>query len=143
LDDQLLPYASFILATLRLERDNERKAHAQTREFAENRILALEARLSWREVELERCIAGGHPHDVDEHSGKGGEGDRTPRRRTSSLAAASPIPSPVDPLEEMGKEEAISMLDATVARNKVLEGEVKMLFRRVCISSFGIRSRHS
>jgi len=131
-EDQILPYASSVLASLRIERDNERKAHAKTREFAEKKILALQARLSWHEVELERCITGGHAHDGCGGSGKDGEGDLTPRRRTSSPATMSPLPSPVDPLEKVGSEEIISMLDATVARNRILEGEVRTLFRRVC-----------
>jgi len=35
-------------------------------------------------------------------------------------------------MEQLGNEEIISILDSTVARNKILEGEVKTLVRRVC-----------
>jgi hypothetical protein len=125
-EDHFLSYASSILASLRLERDNERKAHARTRDLAEKRILGLEAQLSRREVELERCIVGGHVHDV------GGEGDTTPLQRISPSATAPPV----DVMEQIGNEEIISILDSTVARNKILENEVKTLVRRVCIIFF-------
>jgi len=59
----------------------------------------------------------------------GGEGDKTPRQRTSPSATAPPV----DTMEQLGNEEIISILDSTVARNKILEGEVKTLVRRVWI----------
>jgi len=125
-----LSYVPSILASLSLERDNERKAHARTRDLAEKRILALEVQLSRREIELERCIVGGHVHDVV------AEGDKTPRQRISLSAMALPE----DVLhEQIGNEEIISILDSTVARNKILESEVKTLIRRVCIIIFRVR----
>ena len=59
----------------------------------------------------------------------GREADRTPQQRISPSATALPV----DTMEQLGNEEIISILDSTVARNKILEGEVKTLVRRVCI----------
>jgi len=126
----VLSYAPSILASLRLERDNERKAHARTRDLAEKRVLALEIQLSRREIELERCIVGGHVHDVV------AEGDITPQQRISHPAMAPPV-EVLD--EQIGNEEIISILDSTLARNNILEGEVKTLIRRVCIIVFRVR----
>jgi hypothetical protein len=64
-----------------------------------------------------------------------GEGDRTPRQRISPSATALPV----DAMEQIGNEEIISILDSTVARNKILEGEVRTLVRRVCIIFFRVR----
>ena len=61
--------------------------------------------------------------------GVGGEGDRTPQQRISPPATALPV----DTMEQLGNEEIISILDSTVARNEILEGEVKTLVIRVCI----------
>lgn len=66
-------------------------------------------------------------------------GDRTPQQRMSPLATAPPV----DAMEQIGNEEIISILDSTVARNKILEGEVKALIRRVCIIFLLVRFRSS
>ncbi|KAF8812890.1 hypothetical protein BYT27DRAFT_7335353 [Phlegmacium glaucopus] len=108
-ESELLLHATTMTETLRRERDFERKAHAQTRDSAQARIVSLEAQVSRREVELESCIAGaahtvstiehGHPRDADQL---------------------------ID--EPLTREQVIY---ATVARNKMLDIEIKGLFKRL------------
>ena len=99
-----------MIETLCRERDLEHKAHAQTRDLAEARLVSLAAQLSRREAELESFISGTH--------------------------TVSTIPRLAKKLidEPLTSEQVISALDATVTRNKTLEIEIKGLFKRVRIS---------
>jgi hypothetical protein len=113
-----------MIETLRKERDLERKAHAQTRDLAQGRLVALAAQLSRREAELESFISG-TAHIVStiqsEHS------------RQAKQSIGEPLTS----------EQVISALNATLVRNKTLEIEISDLFKRVRISvrTFTLPSR--
>ncbi|KAF9480384.1 hypothetical protein BDN70DRAFT_877644 [Pholiota conissans] len=115
-DKELLTHTSVLIEALRRERDNERKAHAQTRETAEVRILALEAKIARRETELEMCIANA------EH------GEAVKETKAITQRAKTKL---VDFETSYEDDEIISVLDHSVARNKVLEGEISTLYRRL------------
>ena len=101
-----------MIETLRRERDLEREAHAQTRRSAQARIDSLEAQLSRREVELETFISGVGPTvPIIQHE--------YPRNADQLID------------EPLTSEQIISVLDATAARNKTLETEIRTLFKRV------------
>jgi len=61
-DDEIRSYATAMISSLRAERDLERKAHEQTRQQADYRIIQLEAQLARRDAELAACIA--HADDL-------------------------------------------------------------------------------
>ena len=96
------------------ERDLEHKAHIQTRDLAEARLVSLAAQLSRREAELESFISGTHIISTihPEHP------------RLAEKLMDEPLTS----------EQVISALDATLTRNKTLEVEIRGLFKRVRIS---------
>ncbi len=107
-------YVSSMIESLRKERDRERRAHIQTRELANARIVTLEAMLSRRDAELEACVGS-----VD-------------HRLSLEDSLLRPTSSVKDRLvfhhEPMSQEEVISILDT---RNKMLEMEINTLTRRV------------
>ena len=104
---------------LRHERDAERSAHAKTQEQAETRILALEAKLSRREAELEAYIVS----DRD-RSEVGTEAEQTtPRVKPKVLFEGEG--------DVIANDQITAMFDETVARNKRLESEITILYRRV------------
>ena len=105
-----------MIETLWRERDLEHKAHAQTRELAEARLVSLEAQLSRREAELESFISGTHFKNHPEQP------------RLAEELNDEPITS----------EQVISALDATLTRNKTLEVEIRGLFKRVRISMWNL-----
>ncbi|PPR06296.1 hypothetical protein CVT24_001102, partial [Panaeolus cyanescens] len=109
LGSDIICYAPSVIASLRRERDNERKAHDQTRSELEARIWALEAMVSRRESELEFLI-----------SQPNGEPD-SPKEAGSSTNTRS------HPLEG----EIISMLDAIVLRNRKLDSEIRSLAKKL------------
>lgn len=108
-DEDLLGYASAMIASLRLERDAERKAHNETRRRTASRISALEAQLACREAELESCVAHTNDHP--------------------SMNELRYIDAPENPT--MTHDEVIRVLDMTSAKNKTLEMELKILVKRV------------
>lgn len=110
-EDGVLSYATSIIEELRRERDLERVSHARTRAVAEAKILDLEAKLSRREAELESC-AGHVDQDQDVTF--------TPKTFSQNFQG-----------EPITSQHIISMLDVTVARNKILELEIKALLRQV------------
>lgn len=100
-----------------MERDLERKAHAQTQDLAQARIVSLTAQLSRREAELESFISGtAHTVSSTQHEHL---------RHSEELID--------DPLTN---EQVISVLDATLTRNKRLEIEIRGLFKRVRIECY-------
>jgi hypothetical protein len=103
-----------MIETLCRERDLEHKAHVQTRDLAEARLVSLAAQLSRREAELESFISGTHSASTNQP-----ERPRLPKNLID------------DPLTS---EQVISALDATLTRNKTLEVEIRGLFKRVRIS---------
>ena len=110
-----------MIETLCRERDLEHKAHVQTRELAEARLVSLAAQLSRREAELESYISGNHSasKNYPEHP------------RLAEKLIDEPFTS----------EQVISALDATLTRNKTLEFEIRGLFKRVRISMWTLLSK--
>jgi hypothetical protein len=123
-ESDLLLHATAMIETLRKERDLERKAHAQTRDLAQGRLVALAAQLSRREAELESFISG-TAHIVSTMQSE------HPRQAKQSIG------------EPLTSEQVISALNATLVRNKTLEIEISDLFKRVRISvrTFTLPSR--
>ena len=113
-ESELLLHASTMIETLCKERDLEHKAHTQTRDLAEARLVSLAARLSRREAELESFISGTITVSSSHHE--------HPRL----------VKKLID--EPLTSEQVISALDATLIRNKTLEAEIKSLFKRVRVS---------
>lgn len=115
LDGQIKAYAAAMITTLRRERDLERKAHEQTRQNAEFRIIELEAQLAHRDAELEACII--HTcHSLDQHQIYGERENIGVESRTNP---------------RISKEEANIIMDTTSTRNKLLEQEIQGLAKRV------------
>lgn len=108
-ENRLHVYASAMIASLRMERDMERKTHQQTVQHAEARVLFLEAKLARREAELELCVL--HTCDCS----------RTPEWPPSNLRSNDSIT----------ENEAIEVLKSASANNKTLELEVRSLAEQV------------
>jgi hypothetical protein len=116
-DEEEHLYASSMIEILQKARDQERRAHIQTRELANARIITLEAMLSRRDAELEACVAS-----VD--------------HRLSLEDSLLPTSSVKDPLvfHREPMSEVIPISDMLAARNDMLEMEINMLTRRVSSS---------
>jgi len=114
-DEEEHLYASSMIEILRKARDQERRAHIQTRELANARIVTLEAMLSRRDAELEACVASL---------------DHRPSLEDSLLRPTSNSKDRLvfhrEPMSEI-----IPISDMLTARNKMLEMEINMLTRRV------------
>jgi len=113
------------VASLRLELDAEKRAHARLRERAEHDILSLHAQLARRDTELEACTLHVE-HNLAASSSELRStlsGQRKPRR-----------PKLQSPTETFTREEAIRVLELTAARNRALEVEVKELIETVSSS---------
>ncbi|EPQ56773.1 hypothetical protein GLOTRDRAFT_121105 [Gloeophyllum trabeum ATCC 11539] len=113
-DEDLHAYASALIASLRVERDLERKAHAITRRDAEHRVALLEAQVARRDAELEACIF--HP----EHMSKLQAAEHEPKLVPLSAKDTS-----------LSEEDIISVLEMTARRNRALELEVKEIAARL------------
>lgn len=109
-----------MVEALRRERDAERRAHAQTQEQAEARILVLEAKLSRREAELEAYIVG---DDQDRSEVDTETEQTTPRVKPRVLFEGEG--------DVIANDQITALFDETVARNKRLESEITTLYRRV------------
>jgi hypothetical protein len=103
-----------MIETLCRDRDLGHKAHAQTRDLAQARLVTLAAQLSRREAELESLVSG------------------TYTASTIHLEHPRLAKKLID--EPLTSEQVIAALDATLTRNKTLEFEIKGLFKRVRIS---------
>jgi hypothetical protein len=121
-NDEYLAYATAVIASLRAERDLERSAHERTRQQAENRIIELEAQLARRDAELEACVthtndflSRGTNHDRITNRSQDGEAGKQGRSDNRHLV----------------REDAIQLMETTSAKNKVLELEIRSLFKRV------------
>ncbi|KAF8883482.1 hypothetical protein CPB84DRAFT_1734660 [Gymnopilus junonius] len=121
-EDDSLSYAASMIDALRKERDNERRSHAHTRTTFEARMVALEAQVSRREAELATCAAHIH-HDTIEHL----EPEENSELRQDMVDS----------------DQIISVLDVTVARNKLLEVEIKSLAKRLENARAGLGSSSS
>lgn len=107
LPEQHVAYAGAIIRSLQLSLRLEREAHAESRA----RIHLLEAHVALRDAELERYVQHIQelPIKTSRHKGKGKEA----------------------PEKELKLAEVSSMLQRTVANNKVLEIEVQNLVNKV------------
>ena len=123
-DDEIRTYATAMISSLRAERDLERKAHEQTRQQTDYRIIELEAQLARRDAELAACIT----HADDLLSQSKGQEDKFRRLNDRETRSRSRHDN-----RHMTKEQAIKVMEATSARNKALELEVQGLFDRVRI----------
>ncbi|KAI6014288.1 hypothetical protein EDC04DRAFT_663209 [Pisolithus marmoratus] len=111
-NDDLLAYASAIIARLRSELEFERREHRRTVEEANHRIEELEAQVAIRETELETCIrlpSQGVP-----------EGD------TGSRFPAQKIPTKVCLCaKSLSDEDCLRVLESNNARNRSMETEIR------------------
>jgi hypothetical protein len=110
-----------MISSLRVERDLERQSHQQTRQQAEYHIIELQAQLARRDAELEAYITR-----TDEFPSP----ENAPRRNSQFHKDKESGPS-VD--RHITKEEALRVMEATAAKNKLLELEVQGLFKKVRI----------
>ena len=121
-NDEYLTYSTAVIASLRAERDLERSAHEHTRQQAEHRIIELEARLARRDAELEACVTNTNDflsqrtnHDYITHRLQDGEAGKQSQSDNRHLL----------------REDAIQVMEMTSAKNKVLELEIRSLFKKV------------
>ncbi|KAG6374509.1 hypothetical protein JVT61DRAFT_4553 [Boletus reticuloceps] len=67
-NNDLLAFATSIIARLRMELERERQCHSKTVDVANLRIEELEAKIAVREAELEKCVTS--PSDHEHHPGE-------------------------------------------------------------------------
>ncbi|KAH0832919.1 hypothetical protein J3R83DRAFT_11884 [Lanmaoa asiatica] len=120
-DDDLLAYATSIIARLRMELDLERQNHNRTVEEANLRIEELEAKVAVREAELESCITlhGGLEHRPDPENVSA----HTFEKR--KLGERLPKPKP------LSDEECLRFLESNNARNRSLELEIRHIAEKL------------
>ncbi|KAL1699781.1 hypothetical protein EV121DRAFT_215532 [Schizophyllum commune] len=106
-DDKLVDFASSQIASLRMQRDAERRAHASTRQ----RVIELEAAVARRDAELDACVAA-HTHLHAKSSGPSGSSTST---KYSKIQA----------------EPVVAFLDFNLITNRALEDELRALSRQV------------
>ncbi|KAI4524677.1 hypothetical protein K525DRAFT_174113, partial [Schizophyllum commune Loenen D] len=106
-DDKLVDFASSQIASLRMQRDAERRAHASTRQ----RVIELEAAVARRDAELDACVAA-HTHLHAKSSGPSGSSTSTK-------------------YSKMQAEPVVAFLDFNLITNRALEDELRALSRQV------------
>jgi len=116
-DNDLLEYASSIIAKLRAELDFERSEHGRTAEEANVRIDELEAKVAVREAELETCI-NAPPRRTDDDDTR-----CSPSRNIPKKAHLRP--------KTISDEECLRVLESNSARNKSLEMEIHDILAKV------------
>ena len=114
-DDKLVDFASSQIASLRMQRDAERRAHASTRQ----RVIELEAAVARRDAELDACVAA-HTHLQATSSGPSGSSTNTKH----SKIQAEPV---------------VAFLDLNLITNRALEDELRALSRQVRLLRFHSR----
>ncbi|KIJ67071.1 hypothetical protein HYDPIDRAFT_26477 [Hydnomerulius pinastri MD-312] len=117
-NDNLLAYATSIIARLRTELDFERQNHSRTAEEANLRIEELDAKVAVREVELEACINS--PSHKSEPNATFG---RTTGKPISGRKVSQPKP--------ISDEECLRFLEGNNARNRSLELEIRSIAERL------------
>jgi len=114
--------AGSVISALCAELAKERTTNTRVREYAECKILRLEAQVALRDAELQACAMHTHTHDVDEDIGEwvmppvGKEKGKGKAR----IEAAS-----------LSREEKLSVMGLVGSRNKQLEMEVHRLQDRL------------
>ncbi|KAN0093239.1 hypothetical protein V8E55_004023 [Tylopilus felleus] len=121
-NDELLAYATSIIARLRMELDVERQRHSRTMEEANLRIEELEAKVAVREAELENCITS--PRDDVRQPG---EPQTDPTHAFEKRKPGKRLPEP-KPLTD---EECLRFLESNSARNRSLEIEIRQIAERL------------
>ncbi|KAG9314843.1 hypothetical protein JVU11DRAFT_3939 [Chiua virens] len=121
-NDELLAYATSIIARLRTELYFERQSHSRSVEEANLRIEELEAKVAVREAELEMCIIspGGHeqqPHGLQNVTARAFE----KRKLDSRILEAKPL----------SDEECLRFLESNNARNRSLEIEIRQIAEKL------------
>ncbi|KAF9236263.1 hypothetical protein BU15DRAFT_77108 [Melanogaster broomeanus] len=111
-NDDLLAYATSIIARLRMELDFERKGHTRTTEEANLHTEELEAKVAVREAELEACI--------HHHVGKQEPDTDTPPT-LGKWVPGRKLPPP----KAISDEECLHFLESNNARNRSLELEIR------------------
>ena len=124
-NNDLLAYATSIIARLRTELDCERQSHSRTVEEANLRIEELEAKIAVREAELENCIAvpGNLEHERVE------EPQEASAYASKRLILCKKLPEP----RPLSDEECLRFLESNNARNRSLEIEIRHIAERVSI----------
>ncbi|KAI9568237.1 hypothetical protein HD554DRAFT_786353 [Boletus coccyginus] len=121
-NNDLLAYATSIIARLRMELDFERQSHSRTVEEANLRIEELEAKVAVREAELESCITS--PGDR-EHQPTKPPNVHTHAFEGRKLGKRLPEPKP------LSDEECLRFLECNSARNRSLEIEIRHIAERL------------
>ena len=121
-DNDLLEYASSIIARLRTELEFERHEHRKTAEEANIRIDELEAKVAVRELELESCINTPPQRTNDD------ETSCPPSRNLSKKIHLRP--------KTISDNECLRVLQSNSARNKSLEMEIHNILAKVSFQIF-------
>lgn len=123
-NNDLLAYATSIIARLRMELDCERQSHSRTVEEANLRIEELEAKVAVREAELENCITS--PGDREHQPA---EPPNVPTHAFEKRTLGKRFPEP----KPLSDEECLRFLEGNSARNRSLEIEIRHIAERVSI----------
>ncbi|KAF8557456.1 hypothetical protein OG21DRAFT_316188 [Imleria badia] len=121
-NDDLLTYATSIIARLRMELDVERQSHSRSVEEANLRTEELEAKVAVREAELENCITS--PGDDERHPG---ELQNIPTHVFEKQDLGTRLPEP----KPLSDEECLRFLEGNGARNRSLEIEIRQIAERL------------
>ena len=123
-NNDLLAYATSIIARLRMELDVERQNHSRTVEEANLRIEELEAKVAVREAELENCVTfPGYDDQQPE------ELPDVPTHAFEKQKLSKRLPKP----KPLSDEECLRFLESNSARNRSLEIEIRQIAERVSI----------
>ncbi|KIK91479.1 hypothetical protein PAXRUDRAFT_149414 [Paxillus rubicundulus Ve08.2h10] len=117
-NDDLITYATSIVARLRTELDFERQGHNKTAEEANLRIEELEAQVAVREAELEACLNSPN-HKQDPSTGA-----------PHALGKWKPCRKVCQP-DPLSDEECLRFLESNNARNRSLELEIRQIAERL------------
>ena len=123
-NNDLLAYATSIIARLRMELDLERQSHGRTVEEANLCIEELEAKVAVRDAELENCITspGDHEHQPEE-----------PRNAVTHAFEKRKLGNRLPEPKTLSDEECLRFLESNSARNRSLEIEIRHIAERVCV----------
>ncbi|KAI6108234.1 hypothetical protein F5141DRAFT_105131 [Pisolithus sp. B1] len=116
--DDLLAYASAIIARLRSELEFERREHRKTIAEANHHIEELEAQVAIRETELETCI-----RLPSQRVFEGDTGSRLPVRKIPTKVRLCP--------KTLSDQECLRVLESNSARNRSMETEIRGILAKL------------
>ncbi|KAI6024654.1 hypothetical protein BKA83DRAFT_214604 [Pisolithus microcarpus] len=116
--DDLLAYASAIIARLRSELEFERREHRKTIEEANLHIEELEAQVAIRETELEACI-----RLPGQRVFEGDTGSRLPVRKIPTKVRLCP--------KTLSDQECLHVLESNSVRNRSMETEIRGILAKL------------